>query len=505
MRRQFPRPLRKVNRVHRHCAGTLAALLTAAATAGCGTFAPEPAPLPDTAWPDVDSTGYTLVARFAQISDAHALDEESPGRTAILGGLISVAWRPHDPYSLQLLDGAIRAVNAYHARVAPLDFLIHTGDAVDNVQSNELHWFLDVLDGGTVDPLSGVDDRVAEDLPPALRDPHAPFAAEGLYRQGVHGPRPSIPWYAVMGNHDRYAVGTLPLVARLDGGLMAPLPGGARIGFFLPVVLVPDGWLAYGTITPANPGPLPGLLVPSVVAPNPQRRFLRPEEYVAAHFATAAGPPGHGFSADGRTWYSVEVAAGLRLIVLDTTLAPATVPGGDYHSGGLTALQVEFLRAALAEADRADELVLVATHHPSADLSLQLATAITPDGFRNLLASHPCVVAHLAGHEHCHRVTERGGYLEFETGALIDPPHEGRIIELWRKNVAGETPGAGAGLAERDVVLRYATIAADYSGTALSGLTPAPTDPLLPLRQQAKALSGEWQSGVLDGALSRCP
>ncbi|HRX85325.1 MAG TPA: metallophosphoesterase [Phycisphaerae bacterium] len=480
---------------HHHHALAVGVLV---ALAGCGAL--EPDPLPDTHWPDVDSAQYTLVARFAQISDAHALDEESPGRTAILGRLISVAWRPHERYSLQLIDGMIRAVNYYHERVAPLDFLIHTGDAVDNVQFNELHWFLDVLDGRMVNPLSGIDDRLPEDRGPPARDPYVPFKAAGLYRQGVNGEAASIPWYAVMGNHDRYAVGVLPIVPRLDGGWMAPLPGGARLGLFLPVVLVPDGPLAYGTITPANPGPLPELLVPSIVQRNPDRRFVTPEEYVAAYFTTATGPPGHGFGADGRTWYATSPRPGLRLIVLDTSLAPVTVPGGDYHAGGLIAEQVRFLRAELEKAQAAGDLVVVATHHPSIDLSVQLATTIHADEFRQLLNGYPNVVAHIAGHEHCNRVTDRGGYLEFETSAVIDPPHEGRIIEIWRRT----QPDLDGGDAPA-VILRYALFAGDYTGSAFADVAESPSDPLLPMRRDAQALAEEWAGGVFDGAISHCP
>jgi 3',5'-cyclic AMP phosphodiesterase CpdA len=460
------------------------------AAAGCGALAQDGLPnvLPDTYWPDIDTARYRLVARIAHLTDAQIVDEESPGRLASLGALNNSAWRPHERYSLHLLDGMIRAVNAYHQHVAPIDFLIHTGDALDNVQLNELHWFLDCFDGRTLDPLSGVDDRAVEDRGPVLLDPHAPFRAEGLYRSGIHGDEASIPWYAVMGNHDRYAIGVLPVVPRLDGGLMAPLPGGVRLGLFLPVVLVPDGPLAYGAILPASVGPLPQLILPSIVTPNPDRRFVTPAEFTAAHFDTLTGPPGHGFAAKGRTWYADTPVPGLRLIVLDTSLTPVTIPGGDYHAGGLTSEQVRFLRAELEIAQQANELVVLATHHPSADLSVMLATTIQPAGLQGLLYAHPQVVVHLAGHSHRPRVTDRGNYLEVETSAIIDAPQEGRIIEIWRA-----TDGADGAIR-----LRYAVFSHLYTGSAFADLEEAPTDPLLEMRRAARALAEQHAMGLLD-------
>ena len=138
--------------------------------------------------------GLTLVARIAHVSDSQIVDEESPARFAGAQVITRSAWRPYESYSTQLFDGALRSVNRVHAADRPIDFLVFTGDACDNAQSNELDWVLGVLDGDFVDPLTGPDDRDPAGRPDPLRDPHAGFLPQGLYRGGLHGELPSIPW-----------------------------------------------------------------------------------------------------------------------------------------------------------------------------------------------------------------------------------------------------------------------------------------------------------------------
>ena len=455
----------------------MAVLLFVGLISGCG--ADDGTSLANTLEAPIDTERFTLVARLAQITDTQIVDEESPGRLAALANLNAFAWRPQERFSIHLLDGMVRAINAYHERVEPIDFLLHTGDAVDNAQTNELEWFLACLDGDTIDPLSGFDDR-----PPALRepegmDPHVPFRAAGLYREGVHGPLPTIPWYATLGNHDRYATGIFPIVTSPGSRAVAPLPLMTRIGIFLPRVLDPEGATAYGPITPARPGPPPELNLPTQVPANPDRRFFGIANFVSGLFESPTEPWGHGFAGDVHGWYSVSPVPGLRLIVLDTTLAAVTFPTGVYDSGGIIAAQARFLQTELAAAQEADELIVVASHHPSFNLLPLMGTALTPSAFHDLLSAYPNVVLHLCGHTHRHRVWDRGGYLEMETSAVIDFPQEGRIIEIWR---AGDA-----------VELRYEVISHLYDAGAfddVGGLPPA-DDPFVAMRREARDLAEE--------------
>ncbi|MCH8853781.1 MAG: metallophosphoesterase [Planctomycetes bacterium] len=419
------------------CAAAMIAIAILPGLSACSQREAPPS-LPNEQRGDVPA-GFTLLARFAHISDAQIIDEQSPARVPQADDLVTAAWRPQEAYSTQLLDGMIRAINREHEHSGTMDFVLHTGDATDNNQANEWRWFVDAFDGLPINPLTGPDDRAPGDIPAPELDPHAPFTPAGLYREGLHGPLPSIPWYAVIGNHDRFAIGVFPIFEYTGAARLSPLPLVYQLVLFYPIFLNPEADRANGPISPAHPGPLALLNLPQFVEPNPQRRYLSTAETIAVHFDTLTDPPGHGFvdSQSAQSWYSVSPVDGLRLIVLDTALPRTVAPMLPHHNGTLSAEQFTFLTAELQRAEEAGEWIIVASHHPSADL-VQAGTETTPLQLRALLSSHSNVVLHLVGHFHRHRVFDRGGYLEIETGAIIDYPQEGRIIEIWQNATADE-------------------------------------------------------------------
>ena len=446
--------------------------ITLCGTSGCGSI--EGVPLPDTSPPTSHTPHAQLIARFAHITDTHIVDEESPARLTSLANINEAAWRPHEQFSIHLLDGTIRALNRYHETIAPIDFLIHTGDAIDNVQNNELRWFLACFDGAEVNPLSGVDDRTTLN---ENDDPHAVFQAEGLYQYGVHGLLPSIPWYSAFGNHDRYAAGTFPITSNLVGELIAPLPLGLRFGLFLPTALIPHGSTAYAPVTPAHPIPDPGLSLPEYVIPSADRAFVRPWRFLEAHFETKTLPKGHGFADVESSWYSVSPTEGLRLIVLDTSYSDLTIPTGLYNDGAITSDQYDFLVSELQDARKSEQLVVLATHHPSTCLTSFRGSVVSSQKLRDILNDSACVIAHISGHTHRHRVWDRGNYLEFETSSIIDYPQEGRLVEVWRD--------------ESGIELRYEAFSHTYEGSAFDGNIQELPDPFLEMRATAMRLSQE--------------
>ncbi len=412
-------------------AGMLMSLLSLIMV-GCGSL--PGVFLPNESTQPLDTGSFQLIARLAHISDAQITDEESPGRLTAAAELNTSAWRPHEAYSTQLLDGFVRTVNKIHASGTPIDFLIHTGDGMDNAQLNELGWFMSVLDGGTIDPRSGPDDREVASLPDPLLDPHHPFQAQGLYQQGKHGPLATIAWYNVIGNHDHFAVGVFPIVTDLFGLRTSPLPFDQRLGLFFPVRLNPTGFTAWAPITPAHPGPPAELNFPVMIQANPTRRYITNQEMIAAHLASPTQPAGHGFSADCATcgWYSVSPMPGLRLIGLNSASPLIEQRAVNHSEGALSPSQGGFLVDALSSACAQDEVVIVATHHPADSLRLSAGTAITGFEFVALLNRFPCVALHVTGHWHQDMMIDRGGYVEMVTSSTLDAPQTGRIVEIWR-------------------------------------------------------------------------
>jgi 3',5'-cyclic AMP phosphodiesterase CpdA len=448
---------------------------------GCPQNADQGALLPARESLAVDLSGFALVARLAHVTDTHLVDTLSPARFAGAHEITRSAWRPYEAYATQVLDGVIRTVNRIHASGRRVDFLLHTGDACDNAQSNELAWLVGILDGTAVDPLSGPDDRSADQRPDLALDPYAAFQAQGLYQQGRHGDLPSINWYALLGNHDVYAIGVFPIFDDPDGHRTAPLPLDTRPGLLLPVRFDPVGSWAHGRVTPADPGPPPLLEAPQYVVPNPARAYFHKPEYVEALRATTTGPPGHGFGvADTAfTWYSVTPVEGLRLIGLDTTDRAAKSPGYPYDSGAMSRAQLEYLRGEIEATTTRGELVIVASHHPSAALFPLLGSEVSPEEFRDVLSTSPSVVLHICGHSHRNRVFDRGGYVEIETCSTLDPPQEGRLIEVWRNADDGR------------VAVTYEMFShLDDSLPALG------TDPLRAMREQAHAIAAADKSAA---------
>lgn len=415
------------------------------------------------------------VIAFAQISDVHVIDTQSPLRVEwtdrfdepsplpTTTGIFASAYRPQEMLSAQVADAMVREINAIGRGPVtrrPLALTIQTGDNSDNSQLNEVRWNIDVLDGARVRPDSGDltryegvsdDDALTYDRaywhpdpPPAGQQPDAaktrygfptvpglldaarrPFRAAGL----------AMPWYTCFGNHDGLVQGnfpatTLQLDAIATGGLkIVSPPAGANPATIGAALVDGDVGDLLSTL----------LLSPGVraVTPDPQRRLVDRADIVEEHFTTSGLPRGHGFTATNRrdgTAYYTFVEQGCRFIVLDTVN-----PNG-YADGSIDQSQLAWLRRVLRAMDGG--IAMVFSHHTSATMNNPLVGTggdleprVTGDAVLSLLLRHHEVVAWVNGHSHRNEITAHrrpggGGLWEINTASHIDWPQQSRIIEV---------------------------------------------------------------------------
>jgi hypothetical protein len=337
-----------------------------------------------------------------------------------LGPPFSAVFRPQEALTLQVLNAAVRSLNA-----ARPDAVVDNGDLIDNAQANEMAAAKRVLDGGVVNPDSGARGydgvQSASNPDPAYYRPDVdPPRHPGLLakaQRSFRAPGLRAPWYPVAGNHDLLVAGELARTPRTDA-----LARGNE------VLVKPDESLRVGrseqdldaeTVDRLLRDGLPGTT--RRVAADPARRELTPGEAV-----TALRPQAGGGS---RLDYAFDIGPRIRGIVLDT------VQRAKGAGGVVTAREVDFLRRELRRAG--DRWVLVFTHQPLARLD---------DGgpLRALLDADPRVLAAINGDTHRNRITARptaaGGYWQITTSALADFPQQARMLRV------RETAGGGAAI-----------------------------------------------------------
>jgi 3',5'-cyclic AMP phosphodiesterase CpdA len=352
------------------------------------------------------------IATFAQLTDTHVRDEESPARAPFLdriGAPFDSTFRPHEALSAQVLDAAVRAVNRERPQA-----VVVTGDIVDSAQENELDQALAVLDGGSVDPDSGAPgydgvqaaanpdpffyrpDHDAPRHPGLIAAAQRPFRATGL----------DAPWYAAVGNHDLLVQGEVPatpdiervatgdrLVKSLSPGLRPPADG--RLAPAIVQQALDKGFAGAGDRVPADA----------------RRRHPGAAE-VVRRLAQAGGVRAHGDRLD----YTFDIGAGLRAIVLDTV----NREGGS--RGLVLASQTAWLQHELATAG--DRWVVVFSHNPL-DGSDGGAAALAA------LDAAPRLVAAIAGNRHRNTIAARpAGYWLIGTASLADFPQQARAFRL---------------------------------------------------------------------------
>jgi metallophosphoesterase (TIGR03767 family) len=314
----------------------------------------------------------TNLLAFAQLSDVHVVDHQSPARvewtdryddpnaSGQVTGLFESAYRPQEMLSAQVGDAMVRAINAIKngpVTGLPMLFAIETGDNSDNCQYNEVRWNIDVLDGERVVPDSGAlsryegvmdgdalyydthywhpggtpvgfghelaDDRYRTEygfptVPKLLDAARTPFTAAGL----------NIPWYTCFGNHDGLSQGNFPTKT---------IPTNALATGSLKVISPPAGVAPADLLDPEGRSTLEQIVsgitlspYAKMVSPDPNRRQLSRGEIVDEHFITSGLPKGHGFTQTNResdtAYYSFDKGK-FRFVVMDT-VNPTGTPTG---------------------------------------------------------------------------------------------------------------------------------------------------------------------------------
>jgi metallophosphoesterase (TIGR03767 family) len=405
------------------------------------------------------------LAYFGQLTDFQLADEESPARVEFLdpqGGPFTSAWRPAEALNLVEENEIIKQMNAFSKRPpnrsgigrprAGMDFVVNTGDIADSQQYNEVLWNRQLVEGGLINPNSGVDpapyvgtnplcpaDLTIQDAEdPSLYtgvqdrndwpggqegyfyEPDAPGhypASPGAVRPYANAPSYpglmdraqnrfratglDVPSYMAFGNHDTLVQGNAWATAtfnKLATGCLKPvndaqensgLPNTPLFGLVVNPSLTENQVL---DLYESNPEYFIG------VPPDPKRRLVSKKTYKNI-FKAGNDPSGHGFGFVDRAeekasngaagYYSFSPRRGVRFITLDTNSEGGKVLVSS--EGNLDNPQFEWFEKELKKATARNELVIVFSHHAVTSLGANI-----PD--ENALA---CGTAAAAGAPGC--------------------------------------------------------------------------------------------------------
>ena len=423
------------------------------------------------------------IVGFAHLADTQIVDEESPGRVELVdfigGSPFGSAYRPQEGLMPFVLNEEVRAVRLLRrgpATGVPISLTLTGGDNVDNAQLNETRWFIDVLDGGLVNPDSGrrgtcglrkpprytgmrADGRFYEpngrgdgpgyspsqaanrrsvsrstavrDYPGLFEQMNMPFRAVGL----------GMPWYTVFGNHDGLVQGNFAQNSLFNQVVV----GCRKVTRYSREALAQIRPLLEGGVTREERDQIIRLTfgdyldtwgVPrehrglwKTVPRDPARRFLNRAAWMREHFRTRGEPRGHGFTqanlSTGQAYYSFATGAGVRFVVLDTV-------ADNSDSGNLDEAQFRWLDGELTAAEARRDLVLVFGHHSIRTITAAEAGTRLGLELDALLRAHRGVIAYIAGHEHRNRIEAHGSYWEIVSASHLEWPQQSRVLELAR-------------------------------------------------------------------------
>lgn len=395
----------------------------------------------------------TSLVYFGQLSDFQLADEESPARLEVIDPLstplslpFGAAWRPWEALEPQISDAMVRQVNQFAAAspVAdgsgahrPMDLTIDTGDSADSQQRNETLWVRTLLEGGSLNPNSGVNkatyshllcpnffvpgaaeaakytgvqdyDDYLEGPFPEFYDPDAPAGPHAAWpkypglmdraQQTFTAAGLDVPSYVAFGNHDALVQGNAAANAVFEqvatGCLkpIGPVSNPENASALLAALFNPATLLATFLTSPQNTVLVPG---------DPNRRFVSKKQYKDI-FKAGAQSDGHGFdfvdaaqesaSKGAAGYYAWSPAPGTRFVALDTVAEAGTIltpTGKSTSDGNVDNPQFQWLRGQLEAATAADQLVVIFSHHAPESLVADIPDELAP----------PCTVNDSHGHD----------------------------------------------------------------------------------------------------------
>jgi 3',5'-cyclic AMP phosphodiesterase CpdA len=352
----------------------------------------------------------TMLLRFVHLPDIQLADDESPNRVCGYDLPASVAgtngaFRPQEGDECRILDAAVRTINALHA-TTPISFVLTGGDNADNAQTNEIEWFMKIMDGS---PFVKCDSGDYDDpVPGPNNDGKDPFEAAGL----------DVPWWWVTGNHDVLVQGNYVVDATSQARAVGTMALEETRDYSQPGA-------------PLSAGPL---------IPDAKRVPLVRKDLMKL---VGSDGDGHGVGpsqmSTGKAFYSFDVPnTSLRFIILDTPAETGT-DNGVIHQADVTSTIKPLFDQAVAD----QKLVITASHHSTDQIAdgsglggTAQADALTETQWEDFLGGYDNLLFSLVGHLHVHRVTyvtpsSGHAFWEVMTGALADYPHEFRLIEIW--------------------------------------------------------------------------